>query len=144
MTFVKFGPVKDFEELNSKIHSFVNDLPNVKFNIDFSFKPKTDIYLDDEHLFVELEIPGVSKDDLKISLKNNVLTISGEKKNLNAGNEKVNYFKNERAFGAFSKEINLPAEINPDKVDASFENGVLKISIAIAEKVDTKKEIKIN
>ena len=144
MTFVKFGPAKDFEEINNKIHSFVNDLPNVKFNIDFSFKPKADIYVDDENLFVEMEVPGVPKDALKISLKNNILTISGEKQNSNAGNEKNNYYKNERSFGEFSREFNLPVEINPDKVNASFENGVLKISIAKAEKVDSKKDIKIN
>ncbi len=144
MTFVKFGPVKDFEDINNRIHNFVDDLPNVKFNLGFSFKPRVDLYSDSENYFIEMDVPGIAKDELKISLHNNVLSISGEKKNSNEGNKKFTYLKNERSFGAFSREFNLPEEINSDKVSASFENGVLKVVLEKAEKVETKKEIKIN
>jgi HSP20 family protein len=67
---------------------------------------------------------------LKISLQDNILTISGEKKSENKSEDKEkNYFRTERSYGSFTRSFTLPSEINPDSVDARFEDGVLKIKV---------------
>ena len=145
MTFVKFGPAKEFEIFNSKIQNMFNELPNVSFEFNYSFKPKADIYSDDKNIYVDLEVPGVKKDELKISLKDNVLNVSGEKKNKIAGAGEINILKNERNYGPFSRDFALSKEIDFDNIKASYEDGILKIAIQKADKKqESKREIKIN
>ena len=76
------------------------------------------------------ELPGVSKDDVKIVLEDGVLTLSGEKKNSVDEKDEVNVITNERTFGKFERKFDLPGEINSDDVKANFDNGLLKITIA--------------
>jgi len=145
MTFVRFNPVKEFENFNDKIQNIFGEFPNSGFNYDNSFRPKTDIYSDEQNIYVELEVPGIKKEDLKISLKDYVLTITGEKKNQNNDNKKLSYIKSERSFGAFSRNFNLSKEIDQENIQANYENGILRIVITKQLKEQKlEKEIKIN
>lgn len=144
MTYIKFGSNADFETINSKIHNLFGELPNIDFNVNFQFKPKADYYIDNENIFIELEIPGVKKDELKITFKENVLNISGQKKNRNKNLQNIETLKSERNYGDFSRSFQIDDEINPDSFNAEFEDGVLKISVKKAIKQNnSEKEIKI-
>ena len=72
---------------------------------------RVDVTEDNENLYVHAEVPGVDKNDIKINLVGDVLTISGEKKS-EQKDEKKNYYRIERNYGAFSRSFTLPAEVN--------------------------------
>ena len=129
MTYVMFEPLKEFENLNSKLHKIFGDIPNVGVEFGTSFNPRMDAYDSEDKLTVDAEMPGVKKEDIKISMLNGVLTLSGEKKNLRSDEKLKTGLKNERLFGSFSRSITLPEEADPENVQASFEDGVLHIEV---------------
>lgn len=90
--------------------------------------PALDIYEQKDYLVVKAEIPGLTKDELDISLEGNTLTIKGQKKKEEEIKEE-DYYRCERTYGAFSRRVELPVEVKPDKVNASFKNGVLEIRL---------------
>ncbi len=135
MTLIKFEPLRDLESFNDRIQKFFNEFPSFGLDSGNSFNPKIDVSEDDNNIFIEAEIPGVKKGDINISLQDNILTIKGEKKSAkddtkeNIKEKDKNYFRSERSYGSFSRSFTLPAEVDPDKVDAKFEDGILNISI---------------
>ena len=147
MTYVKFGPAGEFDtvnNINNKIHRFFGEFPNFGFEVNYPFKPKTDFYGDSQNFYIELEVPGMKKEDIKISFKDNVLTIGGDKKDYSKGKKIDEILKSERNFGNFTRSFQLPDEINAESIEASFEDGVLKVTIAKAvKKTADEKEIKI-
>ncbi len=145
MTYVRFNPGKEFENFSEKFHNIFGEFPDIEFSYNNSFKPKADILSDEKNFYVEIEIPGVKKEDLKISLKDSVLTVSGEKKKHNNENKELNYYKNERNFGKFSRNFNLSKEVDHENIQAAYEEGVLRIAVAKKVKEEKQeKEIKIN
>jgi HSP20 family protein len=104
--------------------------------------PDIDLYEDQNEIVVKAELPGMTKDDIQISLNDNILTIRGEKKKEEEDQGK-DYYRSERVYGAFVRSLALPAEINQDKVRATFRNGVLEIRLPKSEQAK-KKEIKVN
>jgi HSP20 family protein len=101
-----------------------------------------DVYEDNDRIVVKAEMPGMSKDDIQISIADNILTIKGEKKKEEEDTGR-DYYRAERAYGAFVRTLPLPAEINPDKVQATFKDGVLEIRLPKSEEAK-KREIKVN
>jgi HSP20 family protein len=138
MTRVNFHPY--LRQMN--FDKLFNEMPN---NLDFMFNrfPKVDLMEDKNSVNIIAELPGVSKEDVKIILEEGVLTLSGEKKNNVGEKDDVNVLTSERTFGKFERKFELPEDINPDEVKANFNNGLLKISIAKLVP-ETPKEIVIN
>ncbi|HKB84834.1 MAG TPA: Hsp20/alpha crystallin family protein [Ignavibacteriaceae bacterium] len=134
MTYIKFEPLRELDNLNNRLHRFFGEFP-ANIDLGFSFSPRVDISADDNSIFIQAEIPGVKKEDVKISLQDNILTISGKKKKNEDVKQDRQYFRNEIIYGEFSRSFTLPEDINPDKVEAEFQNGVLSITI---EKDDVK------
>ncbi|MCO6472523.1 MAG: Hsp20/alpha crystallin family protein, partial [Melioribacteraceae bacterium] len=92
----------------------------------------------------EAEMPGVKKDEIKISIKDNVLTIEGEKKFSEEKKEKE-YYRSERSYGAFKRSFTLPEDVDVENVKAKFEDGILSLSMnKIEPKQPEVKEIKVN
>jgi HSP20 family protein len=107
------------------------------------FTPRVDVTEDNENLYVTAEVPGVEKNDVKVSVVGDVLTISGEKKT-EQRDEKKNYYRIERTQGSFSRSFTLPAEITVDKISADFKNGVLNITLPKTEEAKVvEKQIEI-
>jgi len=126
MTLIKFEPLRELENWNERIHKFFNDFPSA----DFNYYPHIDIYDDEKNIYVDAEIPGVKKDNIKITLQDNILTITGEKKKETEEKNNKNFYRSERVYGSFTRSFNLPDDINPDSVDAKFNNGILNIQIS--------------
>lgn len=100
--------------------------------------PILDVYEQKDELIVKAEIPGLTKDEIDITIEGNTLTIKGEKKK----EEEVkddDYYRCERTYGAFSRSIELPVTVQTDKVNASFKNGVLEIRMPKTE--EAKKNV---
>jgi HSP20 family protein len=102
----------------------------------------TDVSEDQNSLRITMELPGVDPNDVRLSLENNVLTIGGEKKQQDEEtNERVHRF--ERTYGMFERTFVLPNTVDPDKIEARYENGVLFVSIPKAERAKPR-EIRVN
>ena len=91
-----------------------------------NWSPPVDIYEMDEALVIKAELPGLSKDDISIELKENTLTIRGERKRLDEVKE-GNYHRMERVYGAFQRSFLLPTTVEQDKVKASYKDGILEL-----------------
>ena len=100
--------------------------------------PALDVYEQKDDVIVKAEIPGLTKDEIDISMKGNTLTIRGEKKKEEEVKEE-DYYRCERTYGAFSRSIELPVAVQTDKVNASFKNGVLEIRLPKTE--EAKKSV---
>ena len=124
----------------ANIERFFNDFSE---NLESSLNsfPKVDVVEESYYLNLIAELPGIKKEDVKIVIKDGVLTMSGEKKNEFAGKEDMNIFNSERFFGKFERKFRLTDEVNPDEVTAKFENGLLKISVAKLQPEEPKEGI---
>ena len=100
-----------------------------------------DIYQEDGSLIVKVEVPGIASDELEVSVKDNVLTISGETKAEEEVKEE-NYIRRERRYGSFCRSVALPDEAEGDRAEASFEDGVLTVTVPVAEEAE-RESIKI-
>lgn len=100
-----------------------------------TWAPAIDIYETENSLVVEAEVPGVDPKDISVTLDDGLLTVKGERK-LEKEVKDENYHRVERAYGAFQRGIRLPSDFNPDSIQASFDNGVLKVTV---EKMEPKK-----
>lgn len=102
----------------------------------------TDVSEDQNTLRITMELPGVDPNDVRLSLENNILTIRGEKKQqAEENNERVHRF--ERTYGMFERTFALPNTVDPEKIEARYENGVLFVSIPKAERAKPR-EIRVN
>ncbi len=100
-----------------------------------------DMYQTDDTVVVKASVPGINPEDVEISITGNTLTINGQTKEENEV-KKDDYLRQERRFGAFSRNILLPNSLQTGKAEASFEDGVLTLAIPKAEEIKPK-QIKI-
>ncbi|MDH4247004.1 MAG: Hsp20/alpha crystallin family protein [Deltaproteobacteria bacterium] len=91
-----------------------------------SFHPRVDIRDEKESIVINTELPGVEKDKISVKVENDVLTLSGEKKN-ETTHEENDIYRSERTFGTFTRSFKLPEVVNPEKIEAQYHNGVLKL-----------------
>jgi len=92
------------------------------------YSPRIDINETADSINVSAEMPGMSQDDIDVSVHDGILTISGEKK-VQDGGKVLNYHHTERSYGCFSRDISLPGAVDIDKVEAAYKNGVLSVRV---------------
>jgi HSP20 family protein len=100
-------------------------------------EPSVDLYEEKDQVVVKAELPGITKDDIRVSISDDVLTIKGEKKKEEEDTGK-DYYRSERVYGSFLRTLPLPAEVNPEKAQATFRNGVLEIRLPKSEEAKKK------
>jgi HSP20 family protein len=106
-----------------------------------TFVPPVDIYEDEHSITLSLEVPGIQEKDIDLRLENNTLTVRGERR-FEQEEKEENFHRIERRYGSFSRSFTLPNTVDSEKVDANYENGVLKIRLA--KRAEAKpKQIKI-
>lgn len=106
------------------------------------YLPSIDLSEDAENLYVTTELPGIKPEDVDIRLQRDVLTISGEKKR-EKREDKHDFHRVERSWGAFRRQVRLPTEVDPDKCNARFEDGVLTIKMHKAGEGNRSRRIEI-
>jgi len=99
--------------------------------------PALDLYEDKDNVFVKAELPGMKKEEIDVSLHDNALTISGERKFEQKQEDAENY-RSERFFGRFSRSVTLPIIVEGDKVEAAYKDGILTITLPKSEKAKPK------
>jgi HSP20 family protein len=100
--------------------------------------PNLDISEGRKDITVKAEIPGIEAKDFDISIDGRLLTIKGEKKQEQREEEET-YYRVERSYGYFNRTIQLPAEVIPDKVDATYKRGILKIKLRKSKEKESKR-----
>jgi HSP20 family protein len=106
--------------------------------------PPVDVFESGESIVLKADLPDVKKDEVDISIENNTLTLKGERKMEKETTEK-NFYRMERSYGTFTRSFTLPPTIAPEKVEASFENGVLTITLPKREEAKPKQiQVKVN
>src|SRR5436189_4920725 len=91
-----------------------------------SFAPPVDIYEDEHKITLTIEVPGIDEKDIDVRIENNTLTVHGERKYEKEEKEE-NYRRVERQYGSFTRTFTLPSTVDPEKVEANYDKGVLKI-----------------
>lgn len=147
MAIIKWEPYGPVTALQDRINRLFEDaFPRYGDKDDelsqCAWRPVVDIYESEKGLIVLVELPGVSKEEVSVEVKEKVLTVKGERK----PEEHVSldsYYRRERCFGTFQRSFVLDNPVNPERISARFKDGVLKISIAKAEK-ERPKQISVN
>lgn len=121
-------------------HPFTTKLPSLFKKQLSAWKPEIGMYETNKDVVVEADIPGIDKKDVKIKVDNNMLTISGEKKEEKEVKKK-NFYQKEQRMGAFYRSLGLPNYANVNKPKATYESGVLKIAFPKTELAHAKHKI---
>ena len=125
------------------IDRFFNDKLTHSGGSAYSFVPRVDIIEEEKTFEVHVAVPGMSKDDFKIDLNDNYLTISGERK-FNREKKEDNFYSMETQYGTFSRSFSLPENVDANKISAKYVNGILEVTIPKDEKKTLKSTIKVN
>ncbi len=129
-----FHSIFDFEQnIDEMFGNFIGTGLSVRHR-DY---PALDVAEHENNSVVVAELPGVLKEDLKVSVQENVLTISGERKGVSLP-EKSGWIRNEISSGKFSRTIELPHAVNTAEISAELKNGVLRITLPKAEQARTR------
>lgn len=137
MSIVRYSPLRSlsmFDELGEMDKWFNSILP------EYRSTPAMDVTEDEKAYQIKTDVPGFNKEDIKLSLENNILTIEGEQK-AEEKEEKKNYIRRERRYSSFKKSVQIYDDIDIDKINASMKNGILELTLPKiqAKKIEAKK-----
>ena len=142
MSIVKYDPFRELRSLQDEMtRVFAGVMPssyNREEMTHGAWAPSVDIFEDKDRLILEAELPGMSRDDFEISVENNVITLSGERK-FEKKTEGDNYHRVERLYGSFTRSFTLPQTVTADGATADFDNGVLRVSLPKREETKARR-----
>jgi HSP20 family protein len=145
MNIVKYDPFGDLRTLQDEM--------NRLFSCTFSrssqdevlrgaWSPSVDIFENKNEIVLEAELPGMSAEDVSVSIENNVLTLHGERR-FEKKDEGDNFHRVERSYGSFTRSFTLPPTVSSENANAEFNNGVLRLTLAKREEAKPRRiEIK--
>jgi HSP20 family protein len=134
MAIVRWEPFRELATLQNEVNRLFNsafDAPAPGGNGGSATRrwmPAMDLVETDDHFVLRADLPGLSEDDVKIEVEDDVLTVSGERRSEHE-TKKEGFHRVERAFGAFSRSLTLPNGVDASAVEASFDKGVLEVRI---------------
>lgn len=137
MTLMRWTPWQELESMNRQLSHLLDDSHTVMSTEHGQWAPSVDIRETDEALLVHAELPGIDKKDVKLEVKDGVLTISGERRYEKDVKEE-NVHRIERSYGSFTRSFSLPTNIDAEKVDAEMKDGVLTVRLPKRESAKPK------
>ncbi|MEQ8338272.1 MAG: Hsp20/alpha crystallin family protein [Cyclobacteriaceae bacterium] len=139
MTLIKYKP-NDY--VPSTFGSFFDRFFNDDHFNGNSYSPTVDVAETEKEFEIQFHLPGMKKENININVDNDRLTVSGERKFENEKKEK-NYHKVESHYGTFSRSFYLPDTVNAEKIDASYKDGILTVTVPKDVKKESKRTISI-
>jgi len=136
MSLIRYQPWDPFQEMEDVFNRFPS-LPSLTGNKN-AFVPAMNMYETKDAVIVEIPLAGVDPKDVEVSVEKGVLVIQGETKKEHEVDDK-NYYRKEMRSGSFFRQVALPVSVKEDKVDAQFEDGILKVTCPKSAPVETKK-----
>src|SRR5947209_4782751 len=140
MNLIHWQPLREYSNLSERVNRMLGD-PFFRFEPLESaagWIPPVDIEEEGDRVVVRAEIPGVSRDDIDVSVENGTLTLRGEKKQEREVNAE-NAYRLERFYGSFSRSFVLPTQINAEQIKATYKDGVLEVVLPKAEEARPKR-----
>lgn len=132
MALIRWEPVRELgtiqNEMNRLFNSFFDTPTPANGNAFRRWIPAMDLVETEGNYVLKADLPGLSESDVNIELDDNVLTISGERKAEHT-DRKAGYYRVERSFGSFRRSLSLPEGVDADAVKATFDNGVLEVTV---------------
>jgi HSP20 family protein len=132
MALVRWEPVRERSSLQNDMNRLFNTFFNTTTGANGAtprrWVPAMDLVETDDHFVLKADLPGLSEDDVHVDVANDVLTVSGERK-AEHGDKRDGYVRVERSYGSFRRSLTLPEGVDAEAVTASFDRGVLEISI---------------
>jgi len=146
MTVVRWDPFRNVNALQDRINRmFEETFPMEGKDEELSvcaWRPVVDIYESDKGIVIKADLPGVRKEDVAVEVKNNILSLKGERHTGEDVSE-ARYYRRERCFGTFMRSFTLRSAISPDKIKARFKEGVLTIEVPGPEE-EKPKQVTVN
>jgi HSP20 family protein len=141
----RFEPFREFSTLQDRINRVFRDSYTPTGQDEAlttsSFAPAVDVYEDEHNVTLKIEVPGIDEKDIDVRVENNTLTVHGERK-IEKEEKEENYRRVERQYGSFTRTFTLPTTVDTENVSATYDKGVLKISLP--KKAEAKpKQIKV-
>ena len=127
--------------LDDFVDKFFTRWPSFERDTEYTWSPRVDVHETDKDILIDVEVPGLEKKDIKVEVKNNNLTISGESKS-EKKTEKAQCHRVERLYGKFERTFGLPDTVQTGKVTAAYKNGILTLTLPKTEKA-IPKEVQI-
>ena len=140
----RWDPFREFSTLQDRMNRLFRDSYGDREEAltTSSFAPPVDVYEDEHHVSLSIEVPGIDDKDIDVRVENNVLTVHGERK-FEKEQKEENFRRVERQYGSFTRSFTLPNTIDTDSIQASYSKGILKVQLA--KKAEAKpKQIKVN
>mgnify|MGYP003573847441 CR=1 FL=1 len=142
MTSLVFNPTRLTSDVDKMVNRFFGR-PTFHGDCECGFAPKVNIRDNKEDLRLTFEVPGMNKDDIKVTIQDNVLSVSGERKAETSEND-GDWVRNEISTGSFCRSFTLPDTVNSDSISADYTGGMLEIKLDKLEEVKPKEiEVKI-
>ena len=143
MTLVKWDPFRDVAELQNRINRMFDDSFGPSRDREdevnmCAWKPAVDIYETETGVILSVDLPGVGKENVAVEVKDNILTLKGERFPKNEINQET-YYRQERCYGSFQRSFTLHHNIQPNLIKATFKDGMLEIEIPRPEEEQPKK-----
>lgn len=140
---IPWRPFRELEELERRFEDIFGRpfLPSVWRRLPIEergWAPPIEVFEKEDKFVVKAELPGIKEEDIDVSVVGDTLTVKGERKAESEVKEE-DYYCCERSYGSFSRSIALPSTVDANKIEASYENGVLEVSLPKAAKVKPKK-----
>ena len=136
MNIIKYDPFRELRSLQDEMNRLF--MSNFSRGSEEGFtsgawSPSVDIFENKDNLVLEAELPGMKREDVDVSIENNVLTLRGERK-FEKKDESDNYHRVERSYGSFTRSFTLPQTVSSENANADFSNGVLRVQLRNAKK----------
>jgi HSP20 family protein len=130
MALVRWDPTQELDTLQTDVNRLFDTFfgGRTANGTARRWVPAMDLVETDDHLVLRVDLPGLDRDDVKIEIKDGVLTVAGERK-AEHEERKDGYHRVERAYGGFARSLSLPQGVDADQVHAEFEKGVLEVRI---------------
>lgn len=146
MALIRWDPFRELSALQERMNRLFSDVRTRPVWAEEeitqgSWVPPVDVYETADSIVLKAELPGIGKEDINVEVKDNTLTLRGEKK-IEKEVKEENYYRAERSYGTFQRAFTLPSTVQADKVKAKFKDGVLEISLPKIEEAKPK-QIKV-
>jgi HSP20 family protein len=128
MALVRWEPMRELSTIQGEMNRLFNSFFDEEGNGRRRWAPPVDLLEREDSLVLKADLPGLTKDDVNVEVRDNVLTISGERRS-DIEDKQNGYYRVERAFGSFSRSLTLPEGVDAERIAAKFENGVLEVTI---------------
>jgi HSP20 family protein len=139
MALVRWRPTTDSWDPFAGLEEIRREMNRV---FDTAFAPALDVVEEQDNFLVKIDLPGLGKDDVSVTIQDNFLTIKGERKH-DVEKKETNFYHRERVHGTFARTIELPTRVDAGKVEATFRDGVLHVTLPKSEEAKPK-EIKVS